>query len=57
MGVYVYMLRCADGSYYVGSATGDDVGTRVDQHNAGSYRAIPSRDGPWSLFGPSISSA
>jgi putative endonuclease len=31
-GVYVYMLRCADGSFYVGSATGDDLGPRVDQH-------------------------
>jgi putative endonuclease len=37
MGVYVYLLRCADGSYYVGSATGEDLGPRVDQHNAGSY--------------------
>jgi putative endonuclease len=37
MGVYVYMLRCSDGSYYVGSATGEDLGPRVDQHNAGSY--------------------
>ncbi|MBR1265905.1 GIY-YIG nuclease family protein [Bradyrhizobium sp. AUGA SZCCT0222] len=37
MGVYVYMLRCADGSYYVGSATGDDLGPRVDQHNAGAH--------------------
>jgi putative endonuclease len=37
-GVYVYMLRCADGSYYVGSATGEDVGPRVDQHNAGSFK-------------------
>jgi putative endonuclease len=37
MGVYIYMLRCADGSYYVGSATGDDLGPRVDQHNAGLY--------------------
>ena len=37
MGGYVYMLRCADGSYYVGSATGEDLGPRVDQHNAGSY--------------------
>jgi putative endonuclease len=36
-GIYVYILRCADGSYYVGSATGHDVSTRVDQHNAGSY--------------------
>ena len=38
MGVYVYMLRCADGSYYVGSATGDDLAQRVDQHNAGSHK-------------------
>ena len=37
MGIYVYVLRCADGSYYVGSATGDDLSTRVDQHNAGSH--------------------
>jgi putative endonuclease len=32
------MLRCADGSYYVGSATGDDLSTRVDQHNVGSHK-------------------
>ncbi len=38
MGIFVYMLRCADGSYYVGSATGNDLGTRVDQHNAGYYK-------------------
>jgi putative endonuclease len=38
MGVYVYMLRCADGSYYVGSATGDDLAVRVAQHNAGSFK-------------------
>jgi len=31
MGIYVYMLRCADNSFYVGSATGDDVSPRVDQ--------------------------
>jgi putative endonuclease len=38
MGVYIYMLRCAVGSYCVGSATGDDLGPRVNQHNAGSYK-------------------
>jgi putative endonuclease len=38
MGVYIYMLRCADGSYYVGSATGEDLNPRVAQHNAGSYK-------------------
>ena len=37
LGIYVYMLRCADGSYYVGSATGDDLSPRIDQHNAGAY--------------------
>lgn len=36
MGIHVYMLHCADNPYYVGSATGDDLGPRVDQHNAGS---------------------
>ena len=37
MGIFVYMLRCSDGSYYVGSATGDDLGPRIDQHNAVSH--------------------
>jgi putative endonuclease len=37
MGIYVYMLRCADGSFYVGSATGDDLSKRIDQHNTGAY--------------------
>ena len=37
MVAYVYMLRCADGSLYVGSATGDDATHRVDQHNAAAF--------------------
>jgi putative endonuclease len=39
------MLRCADGSYYVGSATGHDLSVRIDQHNVGSYQgyAFPRR--------------
>ena len=37
MGIYIYMLRCANGSYYAGSATGHDLSTRIDQHNTGSY--------------------
>jgi putative endonuclease len=32
---FVYMLRCADGSYYVGSHRGEDVLVRVSQHNEG----------------------
>jgi putative endonuclease len=31
------MLRCADGSYYVGSATGDDLEPRILAHQTGSY--------------------
>ena len=37
VGIYIYMLRCADNSYYVGSATGDDLSARIDQHNSGAY--------------------
>jgi putative endonuclease len=37
MGAFVYMLRCSDNSYYVGSATGDDLGPRIAQHEAGGY--------------------
>jgi putative endonuclease len=38
MGAFVYVLQCADGSYYVGSATGDDLWRRVAEHEAGAYR-------------------
>jgi putative endonuclease len=38
VGAYVYMLRCADGSYYVGSATGDDLTRRMAEHETGAYR-------------------
>jgi putative endonuclease len=34
--VYVYMLRCADGSYYVGT-TRDSLEMRLAQHNAGTF--------------------
>ncbi len=36
MSAYVYILRCKDGSYYVGS-TRTALETRVGQHNAGIY--------------------
>ncbi len=36
---FVYMLRCRDGKYYVGSARGDwgALERRVSEHNAGIY--------------------
>ena len=38
MDVYVYMLRCADGAYYIGSHRGSDPALRVAQHNQGLDR-------------------
>ena len=35
--IFVYMLRCADGSYYVGSYRGADLGWRIGEHNAGKF--------------------
>ena len=35
MSAWVYMLRCADSSFYVGSHRGEDGQTRVGQHQAG----------------------
>ena len=34
---WVYMLECADGSYYVGKYQGGDVETRVSEHNTRKY--------------------
>lgn len=34
---FVYILECADGSYYVGSHRGDDVMVRVGEHNDGKH--------------------
>jgi putative endonuclease len=33
---WVYIVRCSDGSYYVGSARGD-LSQRIADHNAGRY--------------------
>jgi putative endonuclease len=46
MGAFVYMLRCADGSYYVGSATGDDLTRRIAEHNSGAYPGYTSTRRP-----------
>ena len=38
---FVYILRCADGSYYVGKT--DDLRTRLDEHQSGvgaDYTAV-----------------
>jgi putative endonuclease len=37
MRIWVYILKCADDRCYVGSHRGEDVGQRIDQHNAGVW--------------------
>jgi putative endonuclease len=46
MGAFAYILLCADGSYYVGSATGDDLTQRVAAHNSGHYGGYTSTRRP-----------
>ena len=35
--IWVYILRCADGLYYVGSYQGEDLETRIAEHNDAKY--------------------
>jgi hypothetical protein len=46
-----YLLRCADGSFYTGSTSYDDIDTRVGEHNDGRFEAIRTRDGRSFSFG------
>ena len=48
MGVFVYILRCSDGSYYTGS-TRASLDNRVSQHNAGSFGGYTARRRPVEL--------
>jgi putative endonuclease len=61
MGAFVYMLRCADGSYYVGCATGDDLWKRVSEHQTGAYPGYTFARRPlelvWSEHFPRITDA
>ncbi len=51
MGVpaFVCVLKCSDGSYYVGSARGDSIETRVAEHNIGHYGGYTSSRRPVEL--------
>ena len=49
MGAFVYMLQCADGSYYIGTATGDDLTRRIPEHNSGAYPGYTSTRRPVQL--------
>jgi putative endonuclease len=47
-GAFVYILRCHDGSYYVGT-THDSLERRVAEHNAGSFGGYTSARRPVQL--------
>jgi len=60
LGAYIYMLRCADGSYYVGSAR-LGLERRLSEHNNGTYGGYTSKRLPvelvWSQHFPDITDA
>ena len=49
-GTYLYIVKCRDGSFYVGT-TRSSLEIRIAQHNAGTFRGIPSPGGllHWSI--------
>jgi putative endonuclease len=59
-GAHVYMLRCADGSYYVGSAR-LGLERRLAEHNNGTYGGYTSKRLPvvlvWADHFPDITDA
>ena len=49
VGAFVYILRCSDGSYYVGSTRGS-LEDRVEQHQAGIFGGYTARRRPVQLL-------
>ena len=47
-GAYLYILRCADDSYYTGTA-GSGLEQRVAEHNAGTYGGYTAQRRPVTL--------
>jgi putative endonuclease len=45
MAIFVYMLRCRDGSFYVGS-TRASLDRRIGEHNAGTFGGYTARRRP-----------
>jgi putative endonuclease len=37
MNCFLYILKCADGSYYTGTFQGDNLETRISEHDNGHY--------------------
>ena len=48
MGAFLYILRCADDSYYVGTTRGT-LESRIGEHNAGHFGGYTAKRRPVSL--------
>ena len=46
---FVYILRCADGSYYIGTSRSEDLETRISQHNQGTFGGYTANRRPVTL--------
>jgi putative endonuclease len=49
MAAYVYMLRCRDGTYYVGLTRNDWLETRIGEHQAGTFDGYTAARRPVTL--------
>ena len=49
MSAFVYILKCADGSYYTGSHRGDDLDVRVGDHQQGRGSEYTAKRRPVTL--------
>ena len=58
---WVYILRCADGSYYVGSARGETLDKRMAEHQSSAFGGYTANRRPvelvWSEWFQSITDA
>ncbi len=48
-GAWLYIIKCSDGSYYVGTARGS-LESRVAQHNAGTFQSYTASRRPVELI-------
>ncbi|WP_311740000.1 GIY-YIG nuclease family protein [Bradyrhizobium sp. CB1015] len=48
-GAYLYILQCADGSYYIGT-TRTELEIRIAQHNAGTFEGYTKSRRPVTLI-------
>ena len=48
-GAWLYIFRCSDGSYYVGT-TRDSLESRIAQHNAGAFQGYTASRRPVELI-------